>query len=317
MCPQTWSLLNLVRCSTLLKIMKQRSRWSSRAEVRQRDTYPGTTELRLLVIWQNQRGPQNPNQICWHRKPTRRHTDQGQFHLWWVEKSSPSVQYQRFQLCQLLRSDVKKNAKRNRRRIVAKSKPTLNLVSHTAASSSTAPSSSASNCPAILRAPSQLWVFKNVQGNLPLKIPTSTTRTTRSGRTITAYLVPTFHTWRKSTRTCGNNLNERQTGGPRYTMIWRTDMLVTQQVADHLGNHYLQNLRLTKNQSRRTMKQIVRCNQEVGQWTDRNSWNIPDQLTRQILGKDSWTTQQFSCQQRKSTYSPIQYYAWEEFLIFP
>ena len=28
--------------------MKQRSRWSSRAEVRQRDTYPGTTELRLI-----------------------------------------------------------------------------------------------------------------------------------------------------------------------------------------------------------------------------------------------------------------------------
>ena len=38
--------------------------------------------------------------------------------------------------------------------IVAKSKPTLNLVSHTAARSSTAPSSSASNRPGILRAPS-------------------------------------------------------------------------------------------------------------------------------------------------------------------
>ena len=40
-------------------------------------------------------------------------------------------------------------------RIVAKSKPTLNLVSHTAASSPTAPSSSASSRPGILRAPSQ------------------------------------------------------------------------------------------------------------------------------------------------------------------
>ena len=38
---------------------------------------------------------------------------------------------------------------------MAKSKPTLNLVSHTAASSPTAPSSSASNRPGILRAPSQ------------------------------------------------------------------------------------------------------------------------------------------------------------------
>ena len=40
-------------------------------------------------------------------------------------------------------------------RIVAKSKPTLNLVSHIAASSPAAPSSSASNRPGILRAPSQ------------------------------------------------------------------------------------------------------------------------------------------------------------------
>ena len=40
-------------------------------------------------------------------------------------------------------------------RIVAKSKPTLNQVSQTAASSSTAPSSNASDRPGILRAPSQ------------------------------------------------------------------------------------------------------------------------------------------------------------------
>ena len=40
-------------------------------------------------------------------------------------------------------------------RLVAKSKPTLNLVSQTAASSSTAPSSSTSNRPGILRAPRQ------------------------------------------------------------------------------------------------------------------------------------------------------------------
>ena len=38
---------------------------------------------------------------------------------------------------------------------IAKSKPTLNLVSHTAAGSSTAPSSSASSRSGILRAPSQ------------------------------------------------------------------------------------------------------------------------------------------------------------------
>ena len=124
-----------------------------------------------------------------------------------------------------------------------RSKPMLNLVSQTATSSSIAPSSSASNRPGILRAPSQqgsnlkakgagkraagganqndaasssqVWLsdaktndnarklaaaranqdlsFKNVQGNLPQKIPKSSSTTTRSGRTTTTHLVLTFH----------------------------------------------------------------------------------------------------------------------------
>ena len=61
-------------------------------------------------------------------------------------------------------------------------------------------------------------VFNNVQGNLPQKIPTSTTRTTRNGRTITAYLVLTVHASRKSTRTCDNNSNASQ------KTKWRTSM---------------------------------------------------------------------------------------------
>ena len=135
--------------------------------------------------------------------------------------------------------------------IVAKSKPTLNLVSHTAASSLTVPVSSASNRPGKLRAPSQqgsnliaqkvqgnlplevqikmtqrrvlkcgfqmqkrtnvrgnsllqegnrIRVFKNVQGNLPQKTGKSSSTTTRSGRTITVYLVLTFDITRRSTR---------------------------------------------------------------------------------------------------------------------
>ena len=47
MYPQTWSLLNLVRCCTFLKIMKPWSRWLSRPEVQQWDTYPEPKELRL------------------------------------------------------------------------------------------------------------------------------------------------------------------------------------------------------------------------------------------------------------------------------
>ena len=144
-------------------------------------------------------------------------------------------------------------------RIVAKSKPTLNLVSHTAASSSTVPTLSAPSRPGILRAPSQqgsnliaqcagkpaaggsnqsdassanvrgnsllqtrtrIRVFENVQGNLPQKISTSTTSTTRSGRTSTAYLVLTFHTSRKSTRTCDNNSSASQ------KTKWRTSMWI-------------------------------------------------------------------------------------------
>ena len=119
------------------------------------------------------------------------------------------------------------NKEQEKREMWAKSKPTLNLVPRSMASSTTAPSSSASSRPEILRAPSQqgstliaqcakkpaagglnqsdaasssqVWltdakvermcqetrscrarvrVFQKVLGNLPLKIWTSTTRTT-------------------------------------------------------------------------------------------------------------------------------------------
>ena len=40
-----------------------------------------------LVVRKNQFGLQNPNQIHWHQKPTRRHIDQGKFHTWWVDSS--------------------------------------------------------------------------------------------------------------------------------------------------------------------------------------------------------------------------------------
>ena len=58
----------------------------------------------------------------------------------------------------------------------------------------------------------------NLLGNLPQKIPTSTTTTTRSGRRITAHLVLTFHTSRKSTRTCDNNSNASQKTKRRMSM---------------------------------------------------------------------------------------------------
>ena len=40
-----------------------------------------------LVVRSNQFELQNPNQIHWHQKPTRRHTEQGKFDTWWMESS--------------------------------------------------------------------------------------------------------------------------------------------------------------------------------------------------------------------------------------
>ena len=62
-------------------------------------------------------------------------------------------------------------------RIVAKSKPPMNLDSKTAASSSTAPSSNASNRPVMLRAHSQQGLNLNnkLQRNLPLEVQIRTT----------------------------------------------------------------------------------------------------------------------------------------------
>ena len=49
----------------------------------------------------------------WHQKPTRRRTDKGKFHTWWMESSSVFVQ-QPFQFCRVFWSDVEKNATRFR-----------------------------------------------------------------------------------------------------------------------------------------------------------------------------------------------------------
>ena len=99
-----------------------------------------------------------------------------------------------------------------------------------------------------------------MQGNLPLKISISTTRTTRSGRTTSAYLVLTFHTSRKSSQTCDNNSKrkpEDKNGDLDVnTLIWGMLIIVTQQAAVHLGGDYLDPSHSTKNQPPRTVKQL-------------------------------------------------------------
>ena len=84
-----------------------------------------------LVIWQNQFGPQDPNQTLWHQTPTRRHTDQREIS-------------QRDEWNNLLRlvnishfssiNSFKAMSKRTQgdageERVTAKSKPMMNLVS--------------------------------------------------------------------------------------------------------------------------------------------------------------------------------------------
>ena len=97
-----------------LRTTKQWSKWLWKAEVLQWDMFPEPTELPLIgysieLIW-----TQNPNQIHRHQKPTRRHTDKGKFHTWWMESSFVFLQHPPFQFHQLSWSDVEKNARRCR-----------------------------------------------------------------------------------------------------------------------------------------------------------------------------------------------------------
>ena len=90
---QTWSLLNLVRCSTFLKIVKRWSRWSSRAEVQRWDTYPELTELRLVGyltqwIWT----PRSKSNML-TPQTTRWLANQRKLHTWWMGPSPFFVEY--------------------------------------------------------------------------------------------------------------------------------------------------------------------------------------------------------------------------------
>ena len=92
-------------------------------------------------------------------------------------------------------------------------------------------------------------------------------------------------------------------------------MTVTQQAAVHLGNDCLS---FNQNQPQWTVT-IVRCDKKVGQGSGRNPRNIRDRLARKCSEKDGfvdWLTGQFVYQQRKPTFSPIQYCEWAESVKF-
>ena len=149
---QTRSLLNLVRCSTFLKIVKRWARWSSRAEVQHWDACPEPTDLRLIG---------HLTQSIWTQRSTSNMlTPKTNSQTYWQREISHVINGIIFSICSISAFSAVPARKRMQQgtgeeRIVAKWKPTLNLVSQAVASSSTAPSSSASNRPGILKASSQ------------------------------------------------------------------------------------------------------------------------------------------------------------------
>ena len=73
--PRTQILLKeSINCLSL-KITKRLSNWSLKAEVQRWDV-KNSQSCSWLVVWPNQFGLPDPNQICWHQKPTRRHSNQ-------------------------------------------------------------------------------------------------------------------------------------------------------------------------------------------------------------------------------------------------
>ena len=141
----------------------------------------------------------------------------------------------------------------------------------------------------LLQERTRIWVFKNVQGNLLQKIPKSTKRTTRSGRTSTAHLVLTFHTSRKSTRACDNNSNAIQKTKWKTSMwvrwygesLWLSlskPQFITETI---VWTNYIQPQSATKNS-----RTIVWCDEKVGQGSERNWRFIHDRLARTFLEND-------------------------------
>ena len=70
---------------------------------------------RVAIDWLFDRinfDPQNPNQIRWRQKPTRRHFDQRKLQTRWMESPFSSIQHQPFQPSKLHTSDVEKDCKK-------------------------------------------------------------------------------------------------------------------------------------------------------------------------------------------------------------
>ena len=131
---------------------------------------PNPQSCTWSLVWQNQPGPKSSNQECWHQETNCRH-----FNKKAVSRVMSgiifSVLSKSFSALPAAPKRWRKECNKEQER--RKSKPTLNLVSRIAASSSTAPSSSASNRPGEFseHPVSKVRISQHkVQGNLPLEV---------------------------------------------------------------------------------------------------------------------------------------------------
>ena len=122
--------------AVITRIFKRRSPTMRHVSISHRVALDRLFELLLT-------GPQDPNQICRHQKPTRRLSEQREFHTWWMESSSLFLlNISMFSSSSCSQAMSKRMQEVNgEERIAAKSKPKVNLVSRNMAGSSTAPSS--------------------------------------------------------------------------------------------------------------------------------------------------------------------------------
>ena len=108
----------------------------------------------------------------------------------------------------------------------------------------------------LLQERTRIRVVKNVQGNLPLKIPihdeddSKLTHNYRMSRASVPHLEKLYSKLRQKFKR--KPQDKMVDSLDVNTLIWRMFMIVTQQAAVHLGIDYLDNLHSTKNQPQRT-----------------------------------------------------------------
>ena len=289
MFPQTWSLLNLVWCSTFLRIMKRWSWWSSQQEVQPWDTYPEPSELRLIgysteSAWtlenkSNMLTPKNNSQTYWQR--TISHVMSGIiFSICSI--SACSAQQAAPKLCR--KEGNKEQEKRefwqsrSRRwtwsRILLQAHPVrkVRISKHKVQGILPLEVQIKMTQGQVLKWGWQMqrWEETRCCRNEPGSEFSRTCKETcrrkfrhqRRGRLEVAAQLPHISCERSTPResplelaTTTQMQARRQSGGPRCEYVdMRMFMIVTQQVAVHLGNEYLDNLHSTKNQPQRTVK---------------------------------------------------------------